>query len=976
LQEKDFFFNTNIQFNMSGFYAKRDEVKREAEKADRESRPMLSRARAMVNVPKTADRVTKEMQERFEKAQQHKRLSAKYKKEVRSLRDEVKQASRNVENEPSTVVEKVLRACDQNEALEKELYEVFASRKMPALFQRWHDRIETLEAALVDEEEPPVSSELSTAADENQRQREEEWTREREGYLEEQAQLKTRVEELEKKNEEESRQRQAAEGQVNLLMQQINGLKGADRTARRSEEEKTKEYRERLHAEQLLKNVRGKLVSGEKREGELREQVKSEKDQRAQAVSLANELRSKLNDSLGAERELDEQVAALQERRKADAQSLSDGTSQIEAKRQKIKSLERTKEYNWSLAGSFWKDLRGTENALETLKERFEELSRSKALDRSLFEQECAKNEEALNAILQSRDESCSRAANARKETERLGRLVAGMTLGMQEMIKSRDGMCLRALEKEKKTAELEGQLKEMTQSRDDSWSRANEKDSRISELTDEVQQLIRSRDGCSTRAEKAEAEVGQLKIKVGDLVKQRDDNQARADRVEGTVRDREAQIGEMTTSRDGQSLRADVAERQVRLLREEIAGLSRGQVKQQARAAVAEVRISECEQEILALTTSGDNDRSRANDAEQKVRDQKEEIAELTASRNDYSARANAAERSAETQRAEISELTRSRDDSVARASRLNKMLWRLSSTAQNAEEGRNEARSRAEVAERQVEHQKKEISGLTQSRNGESLRAGMLTRMVVRLGVSSELLVRRVSENTSRADDATTEVEHLQSVLAAMAPGAQELNLAPFEGIVCKTAEWLQRVSGMDRGEVCDGAAVAMKMVRGGPISLTELIGAVRDLEGELAFLLAVVLAYVERRCGAGGLVLLRCLDLLQLHGQDIDEFLGGIGEQETELEAGLLQLLKGGRLEVQSNMSRCGQAVVLKVDGGVRFCWLDTVRVIRTGIKCVLEEKDGQSTPISLREANQLGAWFPDLIQGYGAFLDITG
>ncbi|KAK5321068.1 hypothetical protein LTR70_004313 [Exophiala xenobiotica] len=1159
---------------MSGFYTRSGEVRREAEKAERESAPVLSRISAMVNVPRTTERVVCEFEKRLEKAQVYKRLEEKHKKEVKSLQEEVKTASKEVERQPSTLVPKVLRACEQDEKFERELYQIFAKQKLPAIFESWEDRIEKLEAALVDDEEPPMSSEHSIAADENQRQRGEEHAREIEGFVEEQTKLKGRIEELEEKNKEEVRARQTAESKVDSLRQR--GIREVEKVEAAWREENSAKG----HAEVLLRNVRRKLQEAEKQEGELRDQIESEKSQCVRANSLVEDLRGKLN---ATEQDLGKQVA--------------DGTFQVEAKRQKIASLERSKDYNWSLAGSFWKDLREKEKTLEALEQRYDELTRSKASDSSFFERERAKAQNELEAMVQSRDVYCSRAANARKEVKRLQSLLAGMTVGLQETIRSRDGSFARAddkitklqeevrqltqsrdgsfsrasememkiaelqsqlngairsrdgsfsraedlekriaelecqldemtrsrdgsfsralegekkvaelvgqlegmtrsrdesvscalegenkvaelegklkvmtqsrdesvsraLEGKSKNAELEGQLKVMTQSRDENCSRANEKDARIGELNNEVQQLVISRDGncaranqaetrvgelegkvqaltqsrdeyCSranekdktigelnnkvqqlvisrdsncaranqaetkvgelegrvqaltqsrdehcSRAEEAEQKIGQLETEVGDITRQRDDNRSRADRAEGNVTDRDVQIDELVTSRDGHRSRADVAERQTKVIREEIAALSRGQVKQHTRADKAEERVKERDDEILALTISRDNERIRADDAEQKVRDLGTEIAGLITSRNDNGARAETAERSVATQKAAISELTGSRDAHDARASRLSRIMWRLSATALKSVTSLNEARSRAEVAERQVEGQNEEIAGLTRSRDGKKARVSALTSMVFRVSAKSKDLVRRLGENVSRADEAAEQVRRLDSVLAAIAPGAQELKVARFEGVACNIDEWLQRLPGMARGAICDGAVVAFTMVRGGPIGLTELFSAVRDLKGELAFLLAVVLSYAERRQGAGGVVMLSCLDLLQLHGQDIGEFLVGIGEQETELEAGLLQMLRGGRLEVQSKVSRCGQTIVLKVDEDVRFCWLDTVRLTRTGTKCTLLGMDGQATAISMKESNRLSEWFPELVLGYGTFLDIIG
>ncbi|KAK5958157.1 hypothetical protein OHC33_001347 [Knufia fluminis] len=523
--------------------------------------------------------------------------------------------------------------------------------------------------------------------------------------------------------------------------------------------------------------------------------------------------------------------------------------AQVEAKKQKVESLEKTRDYEWSLAGSFWADLREKEKLLEE--------------------------------VIQSRDDNCSRADKNQKMVEELED-------ALEQVTESWDDICSHA-------DRLKEELAEVTKDRDDNCSRVEKSAEEIDDLKRELEEMTRSRDGNCSRATILRKIAFCLVAACKKLTQSRDDNCSRAEKSAEEIQGLKQDLEEMTRSRDNNCARAKILRKMACCLAAAYKG----------------------------MTISRDDNCSRAVEAEKKVSEQAREIAGLK-----------------KAQRENRSQLSR---------------YWlktlRLIASGRIVAQDRDTLRDRAEQAEQKVAEQAGEIVELKQSRDGHSARSRAFGFMALRL-----------------ADAKGEEIKRLGGILMAIAPTAKSLEVEKFGGVMCNTAEWLQRIPGMDRG--ASGEMVALNMIRGNRVGLTELVGAVRAMEGDERFFLAAVLSFVKR--GGGGLLRLRCLELLQMHGQDISEFLAVGG---NELEAGLLQMLRGGRLEVQSRLSRCGQGIVLKVDGGVRFCWLDTIRVTRVDGKWILEGKDGQGMALSLKEANQFGQWFPEVMQGYGRFIDIT-
>lgn len=608
-------------------------------------------------------------------------------------------------------------------------------------------------------------------------------------------------------------------------------------------------------------------------------------------------------------------VVEVDSQAKKHARSLSVSMAQVEAKKQKVESLEKTRDYEWSLAGSFWADLREKEKLLEeVIQSRDDNCSRADKNQKMVEELE-----DALEQVTESWDDICSHADRLKEE--------------LAEVTKDRDDNCSRVEKSAEEIDDLKRELEEMTRSRDGNCSRATMFRKIAFCLVAACKKLTQSRDDNCSRAEKSAEEIQGLKQDLEEMTRSRDNNCARAKILRKMACCLAAAYKGMTISRDDNCSRAVEAEKKVSEQAREIAGLKKAQRENRS-------QLSRYWLKTLRLIASGrivaqdrDTLRDRAEQAEQKVAEQAGEIVELKQSRDGHSARSRAFGFMALRLAVRCQIMTRSRDENSSRAKKYSRMVIRMGVVSQKLSHDRYDNGSRAEKAEGRVSTLEEQVRVLTQDQDAKG-----------------------------------EEIKRLGGILMAIAPTAKSLEVEKFGGVMCNTAEWLQRIPGMHRG--ASGEMVALNMIRGNRVGLTELVGAVRAMEGDERFFLAAVLSFVKR--GGGGLLRLRCLELLQMHGQDISEFLAVGG---NELEAGLLQMLRGGRLEVQSRLSRCGQGIVLKVDGGVRFCWLDTIRVTRVDGKWILEGKDGQGMALSLKEANQFGQWFPEVMQGYGRFIDIT-
>lgn len=221
-------------------------------------------------------------------------------------------------------------------------------------------------------------------------------------------------------------------------------------------------------------------------------------------------------------------------------------------------------------------------------------------------------------------------------------------------------------------------------------------------------------------------------------------------------------------------------------------------------------------------------------------------------------------------------------------------------------------------------------------------------------------------LSENLEESE---TRRLHLSSVLNAISPGLQDLNVEKFAELECKAQEWLDRIPGMARRSACCMDDVVLRMVRGESPTLEDLTMLVSGMVSCTSFVLAVVYAFVDRRIGEGckgGLVLVRLVELLHLHGQDVSAWLVVIGKAETDLENALLASLRGEEFAVANELSICEKALVVRTDDGLCFCWADQVCLLISDGDWYVEVGSGIMVKLSIDMLDALERLFPEMVK----------
>jgi len=200
-------------------------------------------------------------------------------------------------------------------------------------------------------------------------------------------------------------------------------------------------------------------------------------------------------------------------------------------------------------------------------------------------------------------------------------------------------------------------------------------------------------------------------------------------------------------------------------------------------------------------------------------------------------------------------------------------------------------------------------------------------------------------------KLDGVQKEKRSLEERLDMLAPAMQGLDLDEFRGVQCRGEEWLGRVPGMVREADLDLEVIILKMIKGQQIELLELVVLVQGMGKYVELALAAVLSYVKDK--RRGLVAVRCVELLKLHGKE-----GVVVDVESELERKLLQ---GGALVLEEavTVSDCGVVV-----NGV-FWWADRVEMVQHGGKYALVG-EGLSQPLTFKLAAQVEKRLPSLWQ----------
>lgn len=144
-----------------------------------------------------------------------------------------------------------------------------------------------------------------------------------------------------------------------------------------------------------------------------------------------------------------------------------------------------------------------------------------------------------------------------------------------------------------------------------------------------------------------------------------------------------------------------------------------------------------------------------------------------------------------------------------------------------------------------------------------------------------------------------------------------------------------------------------IILKMIKGQQIELLELVALVREMDKYVELVLAAVSSYVKDK--RSGLVAVRCVELLKLHGKEGVEVDVG-----SELEGKLLE----GVLELEG-VTDCGAVV-----NGV-FWWVDQLEMVPDKWRYALVGR-GLYRILTPREAAQVEKSLPSLWQGCKARL----
>jgi len=236
---------------------------------------------------------------------------------------------------------------------------------------------------------------------------------------------------------------------------------------------------------------------------------------------------------------------------------------------------------------------------------------------------------------------------------------------------------------------------------------------------------------------------------------------------------------------------------------------------------------------------------------------------------------------------------------------------------------------------------------------------------KLTGRVGVLESDLKRRESDVDrlngelgnvqQKLDVVQKEKSRLEERLNMLAPEMQGLDLDQFRGVQCRGEEWLGRVPGMVRDADFNPEVIILKMIKGQQIELLELVALVREMDKYVELVLAAVSSYVKDK--KRGLVAVRCVELLKLHGKERVEVDVG-----SELESKLLE----GVLELEGVMVTDRGVVV----DGV-FWWVDQLEMVPDTWRYALVGR-GLYRILTPSEAAQVEKSLPSLWQGCKARL----
>ncbi|KAK5075705.1 hypothetical protein LTR70_009087 [Exophiala xenobiotica] len=213
-----------------------------------------------------------------------------------------------------------------------------------------------------------------------------------------------------------------------------------------------------------------------------------------------------------------------------------------------------------------------------------------------------------------------------------------------------------------------------------------------------------------------------------------------------------------------------------------------------------------------------------------------------------------------------------------------------------------------------------------------------------------------KRKYELQESAPVSAWEALHLGEELGRVEAAKQvsDAELRRLEGVgrgLKKQKDDLQECASASAWEAPYLEVIILKMIKGQQVTLLELVVLVQGMGKCPELVLAAVLSYVKDK--RKGLVAVRCVELLKLHGKE-----GVVVDVESELER---KLLEGGALVLEEAVivSDCGVVV-----NGV-FWWADRLEMVQHKGRYALVG-EGLSQPLTFKLAAQVEKRLPSLWQ----------